>query len=153
MYRVHKIMSAEELIKELGADTVELWEIFKDGKNGDIYEVVECIVEDFIGKKIKVSADANYKALVSADTPDWSEDASNLVTLYGCLGTAKYKKVETYKEITFDDAIKRVKDFRAVYIKQGNNYGHFNKYTAFEDLGISDLADLFNAKFYIKEAE
>jgi hypothetical protein len=151
MYQGHKIYKADELLKIYGGNTVELWQIFKDGKDGEVYEVVDCSVESYIGMKIKVKADKQHKALVKADTPSWDDDADNLVTLYGCLGTAKYKKYEQYKEITLEETIKRIKGFRTVYVIDCGEYKEISKYTDFGFLDIGDFADLLNKKFFVKE--
>lgn len=133
----------------------ELWEIYKDGKNGEIYEVVSCSVRDYIGHQVKVSAKTegfeSFKCLVKPDR--YSDNAeSSLVTLYGCLGTAKFKKVEHYEEITLADAVERLKDYRTVYYKFGTQYEELSRYTKFVDLFIDDFADLMNTKFYVKES-
>lgn len=151
MYSGHKIYSAEDFLKLHGGNTLELWQIFKDGKDGEIYEVVDCSVEGYIGLKIKVKADGENKALVNADTPDWDADAGNLVTIYGCLGTAKYKLYQEYKEITLEEAIKRIRGFRTLYVFECGEYKEISKYTGFDFLEINDFADLLNKKFYVKE--
>lgn len=130
----------------------ELWEIYKDGKHGDIFEVIDCVIPSYEGMQVKVvTADGGYKALVKpeADNPD---DATTLITVYGCLGTAKYKKVDSFKKISFEDALNRINNFRTVYAFDGREYIQVSKYTDFEDIDVSDFADLLTKPFYIKEA-
>ncbi|MGG4390515.1 hypothetical protein ABEU97_20495 [Priestia megaterium] len=136
---------------------MQLWEIFRDGKNGEIFEVVDCSVEGYLGMRVKVNAHSDitgdYKTIVQADADLESKDASKIVTIYGCLGTAEFKKVEYYREIAFEEMTKLIHSFRTVYVKQGEEYKQISKYTSFDDIDIDDLADLMNKTFYVKESK
>ncbi|MEH7117242.1 hypothetical protein V7128_07445 [Neobacillus vireti] len=137
------------------AETFELWQIMKDGKDGEVYEVVDSKIFGFLGQQLKVQEKDGFKCLVKADTSDEDMDASNLVPLYGALGTAKYKKVElyTYKEISIHHAIRLMSEYRTVYIKRAGKFKELGRYTDFEDLGIADMSDLMATTFYVKEAK
>lgn len=86
----------------------ELWELYKDGVHGEIYEVAECSVDGFVGNMLKIhkrtSGDKQFLSLVEITHPDdRAGDETMLITLYGCLGTAKYKKVDTGATIKHTD--------------------------------------------------
>lgn len=132
--------------------TVQLWEIMKDGKNGDIFEVDQCSIPSYIGQQVKVQfkreGSQSFKSLVKADAKGDSEDT--LFTIYGCLGTAKYRRVEQFDEVTFIQAMEKLDNHRMLYVKHGSNYVQFTKYTDFRGLGIDDISDLMNKTFYVK---
>ena len=142
-------------MKQTGKKLYELWEIYKDGKNGEVYEVAQCVVPSYIGEKVKVfTSEGNYKALVEADADVDYADSKSLVTMYGCLGTAKYRKVEAYKPITLSEAIYKLENYRTVYVSDdAGEIKTLCKYTDLEDVGIYTIADLMDANFYVKEPE
>jgi hypothetical protein len=130
----------------------ELWEIMKDGKNNEVFEVVSCNLSSYIGTQIKVQVKEelweSYKCLVKADADGDGEEA--LATLYGCLGTAKYKKVQQFTEIKLSEALQMLEDYRVVYISNAGEKVELSRYTSMESLYISDFSDLMNKKFYKK---
>ena len=139
---------------EVQSKPVELWEIYKDGKDGDIFEITECTNDFYVGKKVRVIEDENfqgkYKALLKADTPEDMEH-DTLVTIYGCLGTAKYSKVEKVRQIDLETVIARLKNCQPVWLnKVGEGEKQFSKYADFKDLDIYDFDDLMKAEFFVK---
>jgi len=134
-------------------NNIELWEIMKDGKHGEIFEVSECILSSYIGQQLMVEEKTDYrgkyKALIEASKKgDSSEQA--LFKLYGCLGTAKFKKVQDYQEIDYAEALKMLGDYRVVYYLKDGNYMELSRYTDFSELDLVDFDDLFIRSFYKK---
>lgn len=133
-------------------NNIQLWEILKDGKNGEVFEVVDCVLTQFIGTKVKVKETSDYrghfKCLVEPDSK--GEDEKNLITLYGCLGTAKFKQVQEFESISFEEAVERLHDYRAVYVLHAGEYQELSRYTDFVDLDIDDFSDLFCKPFFVK---
>lgn len=131
----------------------ELWEIYKDGKNDEVYEVAQCVVPASIGKRVKVfTAEDDYKTLVEADTDIETASTANLVTMYGCLGTAKYRKVEQYKQVTLSEALVLVRNRKPVFaLDENGEYVSFFRNTAFSDIDMFYVYDLLHSKFFVKE--
>lgn len=129
-------------------ENIQLWEIMRDGKHGEVFEVVSCPLDSFKGHKIKVHAKANgCKCLVRPEAV--TEGADELVTLYGCLGGANFKKVEEYITITLEDALNEVRNLHSIYIKNSLGvYTEITQYSAFRLLGIDDMSDLLRQQFY-----
>jgi hypothetical protein len=140
------------MIKTTG---IELWEIMKDGKDGEIFEVTSCNLSSFVGHKIKVSVKEelweSYKCLVNPDVEGEGEEA--LAKLYGCLGTATFKKLQQFEEITLAEAIERLNDYRLVYYRSGSGHKELSRYTDFDDLYVDDFSDLLSKQFYKKSGE
>lgn len=70
--------------------------------------------------------------------------------MYGCLGTAKFKLVEEFTEITFKEALERLNNYRVVYYKWGAEYKELSRYTDFAEMFVKDLSDLMNTRFFVK---
>ncbi|MED4819176.1 hypothetical protein [Bacillus atrophaeus] len=137
---------------------LKLWEIMKEGKNGEIYEITDCALTSYIGTQVKVQETQDYrgkyKTLVKPEANDNPTDASNIVTIFGCMGEATWKKVEavTYKPIDFMDAVNRLDQGFTVYRKKGKHFFSLSRYTSFEKARIEDFSDLIQTQFYKKEA-
>jgi len=133
--------------------TYELWEIYRDADNGDVFEIVECTVPNYLGSKIKVMTNGMYKAIVKPET-DISKPSteSALVPLYGCYGTARFKKVEEYRKIYgFHNVITKLNSRSSVFYMRDGEYKRFTRTTSFSDLGdIEDIFDLDETSFYEK---
>ena len=143
-------------MKQTGKKLYELWEIYKDGKNGEVYEVAQCLIPSYIGTQLEVKVGklgkGSSKCLVSPEVEGDGEDA--LAKLYGCLGTAKYRKVEQYTHISIFQALSKLNNYRTVYIE--NDAGEkvaLCKYTSLSDVDVYTMADLMDANFYVKEPE
>lgn len=137
------------MIKTTG---IELWEIMKDGKNGEVFEVAECNVHGFNGTKIQVKETfekgSRFKCLVNPNIK--GEGAESLATLYGCLGTAKFRKVQEYEDITLIEAIERMQDYKLVYIRHMGEYKELTRYDDFSDFHVDGMSDLMVTTFYKK---
>lgn len=76
---------------------LKLWEIMKEGKNGEIYEITDCALTSYIGTKVKVQETQDYrgkyKTLVKPEANDNPTDASNIVTIFGCMGKLHGKRL------------------------------------------------------------
>lgn len=132
--------------------TYELWEIMKDGKNGEIFEVVSCSLTSYKGHQLEVVTKkehlGSFKCLVKPGATGDGE--SVLATLYGCLGTAKFKKVEHFEEIKYEEALKMLSEYRVIYSYQSGIYKELSRYTDLQDIYIEDFSDLMNKTFYKK---
>lgn len=131
-------------------DLYELWEIYKDGQDGEVFEVVNCIIPEKVGTQVKLLAsEGMYKALVHPDR------FNKIVQMYGCLGTAKYKKVLSYKEISVFEAMRilmKPHSNRSVYILKGLSYERLTKSDRLEEFDIYSIQSLIGEKYYIKES-
>lgn len=140
----------------INSNSIQMWEILKDGKDGQVFEVVQCNLSDFVGRQVKVKEKTTYgkkaKCLVKPDSTGDSE--ANLVTLHGHLVTAKFKMISTFKEISLSHAVTLMEENdEAVYISDGSAKRIWSKYDDFEDdLNIVDFDDLVSKKFYIRES-
>ncbi|NRF01914.1 hypothetical protein [Bacillus subtilis] len=137
---------------------LKLWEIMKDGKQGEVYEITDCALVQYIGTQVKVEETQDYrgkyKTLVKPETKGCNSDASNIVTIFGCMGTATWRQVLTdpHKKISVHEAINRLNEGKTIYYKNGDNYQKVRRYTSFCSLGIDDFSDLImRAQFYKKE--
>lgn len=139
----------------------ETWEILKDGKHGEVYQVAECAVSDYKGLKAKVTEDrdsrGSFKSLVKADTPSSDKSSNNLIPMYGCIVTAKWEKVEQYSYALINnphELVRLMQEGKTVYVKEPfrAEYKAVNPYTEFDSLGIADFDDLLSKPFYKKEA-
>ncbi|MDS9997110.1 hypothetical protein [Bacillus atrophaeus] len=136
---------------------LKLWEIMKDGKNGEIYEITKCALTSYIGTQVKVQETQDYrgkyKTLVKPEASDNPTDASNIVTIFGCMGEATWKKVENviYTPIDFTKTVQLLGKGFTVYKKRGSNYVSMSRFTSFEDVDIDDFSDLAGTQFYMKE--
>lgn len=134
---------------------IELWEIMKDGSNGEVFEATDCCLPQYIGTKVKVKAHTErgklYRCLVNPDATDDSKES--LAVLYGCLGTAKFRKVQEYEELTLMDAIKRMQELRLVFIRSNGEYKEFSRYDDFRLMQVDDMSDLLSTIFYKKGSE
>ncbi|OEC78269.1 hypothetical protein [Bacillus halotolerans] len=136
---------------------LKLWEIMKDGKNGEIFEITECALTSYIGTQVKVQETQDYrgkyKTLVKPEANDNPTDASNIVTIFGCMGEATWKKVENviYTPIDFTKTVQLLGKRVTVYKKRGSDYVSVTRYTGFESIGIDDFSDLAGTQFYMKE--
>lgn len=143
------------MISSFYSRAYELWEILKDGQHGEVYEVVSCSVPDYVGSQVKVITESNhtgeYKALVRPDVKGLRGTEEDLVTLYGCLVTAKYKKVLKYRAITVQEALSRLGNNESLYVLHEGEYVLVNKWQTFETLDFKYVYNLYNSTFYIKE--
>lgn len=135
-------------------NNLELWEIMKDGSHGEVFEVTNCVLSQFMGHQIKVhekeDMGASYRCLVNPNSEGKGDSDEVLSKLYGCLGTAKFKKVEQYEEISFTEALNTMNNFRKVYVIKEGEKVEITRYTDFSDLYLTDFADLMNKTYYKK---
>ncbi|WP_407708495.1 hypothetical protein ACIU4M_00590 [Bacillus altitudinis] len=133
--------------------TYELWEIYRDAENEDVFEIVECTIPQYKGRRIKVMTNGLYKAIVKPET-DISKTTteSDLVPLYGCYGTARFRKVEEYRKIHgFNNVYTKLNSRKSVFYMRDGEYKRFTRTTPFSDLGdVEDIFDLDEISFYEK---
>ncbi|APT46601.1 hypothetical protein [Bacillus safensis] len=139
----------------------ETWEILKNGKNGEVFEIVHCALPVHIGLQARVTEETDhrgsFKSLVKAEAKPDDKDSSNLIQMYGCIVTAQWRKVEmySYSSLSLHLALRMLAAGKTVYVKSkdsSSEYKAVNRYTDFEDIGVLDFDDLANKSFYKKES-
>lgn len=135
-----------------------LSDIYRYGKDGDIFQVTRCSSTNYIGYQVRVEMDTSdsdhsYKCLVEADSPRGTDNAKYLVTHYGCLGTADFFLTNDYEQVDLLDVFTRLREGYPVYVRDGGLccYSQITNFTDFEDMHIEDFDDLMTKEFFVRK--
>lgn len=139
-----------ELKTAMSGNEFSYWEVFRYAGDNDVFEITDSPVSDFEGSRVVMKKHGN--SLVMKKFGTYHDDsADSLVTPYGAVTGATFKRVEAYVFVSFIDALQLIKDGSTVFIKDGDEFCKIGLYTDFSDLYIDDFDDLFEAEFYIKK--
>lgn len=129
------------------------WEVFRYGQDGDIFEIVETPVNRFKGTRVVLKGSGDIVVMKEIGTYH-NEDSSTLVTPYGGITGAIFKRVSEYSPISYMEALEALANDKQVYVKSNHNHTSFDAisiHTDLSDILIDDFLDLIKTNFYMKK--
>lgn len=130
---------------------LKYWELFEYGTDGEIYEIIESPVSDFLGNQVQLKGDHSTGVVLKRVGTYHDNSSETLVTSYGAVTGATFRRIENYVEISLSEALDRMRNHETVYLKYYGDYTVVERYTDFEDIDLVDFDDLMDAEFYIKK--
>jgi len=136
--------------------TFKYGELFLEAKHGDVYEIVDCNVGQLIGKKVTMKKTGAGNLIMKKEGTIESVDIDDIVTPFGGITGATYKKVKEYKKVDLGYALDSIKEGKDVFVKKehfdsDDTYFRIDKTFFLDALGLTDIEDLINKEFYITE--
>lgn len=133
------------------AETFKYGELFLKAKHGDVYEIVDCNVGQLIGKKVTMKKTGSGNLIMKKEGTIESVDIDDIVTPYGGITGATYKKVVTYEKIKLGDALNALSNGDEVFIKMGSDYVEVDdRNPLYDEYNIFDFEDLLESEFFIR---
>lgn len=147
------VKNTHELKVAMTGSTYHYWEVFRYANDGDIFEVVECPVNDFIGARVQMKKHDGSGIVMKQPGTYHDDSAESLIVPYGAITGAMFRRVESYKRIKASEAIAALEENRQVYYKDAlDQFEEVRKWDDFsDDLGLYDFHDVLKFEFYIKE--
>lgn len=128
------------------------WEVFRYGNDKDIFEIIETGVSHFKGLRVQMKMTGSGLVMKAMGTHD-TDNSEDIITPYGAITGATFKRVEQFIPVHIGDAVNALKEEKHnVFIK--DKHDRFEKvtlYTYLEDIEVVDFDDLMGRQFYIKK--
>lgn len=132
-------------------ETFKYGELFLKAKHGETYEIVNCNVGELMGKKVTMKKTGAGNLIMKKEGTIESEDIDDIVTPYGGITGAIYKKVLTYEKVKLGDALNALSNGEEVFIKLGSDYVELDdRSPLYGEYNIYDFEDLMEAEFFIQ---
>lgn len=146
------VKNTHELKVAMTGSTYHYWEVFRYANDGDVFEIVESPIEGFEGKRVVMKKHKDSGIVMKVVGTYHDDDAKSLVTPYGAITGAMFKRVDVYKRIKASEAIAALEENRQVYYKDAlDQFEEVRKWDDFsDDLGLYDFHDVLKFEFYIK---
>lgn len=131
--------------------TFKYGELFLEAKHGDVYEIVDCNVGQLIGKKVTMKKTGAGNLIMKKEGTIESVDIDDIVTPFGGITGATYKKVVTYEKVKLGDALNAISNGDEVFIKMGSDYVEVDdRNPLYDEYNIFDFEDLLESEFFIR---
>ena len=131
--------------------TFKYGELFLEAKHGDVYEIVDCNVGQLIGKKVTMKKTGAGNLIMKKEGTIESVDIDDIVTPFGGITGATYKKVVTYEKVKLGDALNAISNGDEVFIKMGSDYVEVDdRNSLYDEYNIFDFEDLLESEFFIR---
>jgi len=131
--------------------TLKYGELFLNAKHGETYEIVNCNVGELMGKKVTMKKTGAGNLIMKKEGTLDSVDIDDIVTPYGGITGATYKKVVTYEKVKLGDALNALSNGDEVFIKLGSDYVEVDdRDPLYEEYNIFDFEDLLESEFFIR---
>jgi len=134
--------------------TFKYGELFLNAEHGETYEIVDCNVGQLIGKKVTMKKTGAGNLIMKKEGTIESVDIDDIVTPFGGITGATYKKVAEYKKVDVGYALESIADGQDVFVKEehfdgDDSYTRIDETFFLDALGITDIDDLIKKEFYI----
>lgn len=126
------------------------WEVFKEGEDGDIFEVVQSPASKYVGLRVAMKQNSGYGIVMKKLGTRFNDSIDTLILPHGSITGSLFRKVEAYTELDGMEGLQAIKEGKEVFVKDKFGLVKTDMLTDLLEVGICDFDDLLSTKFYIK---